>query len=177
MNGKPIGVVRASLGAMSTIADVDALLIFLIDTFVEQPEREIIVLQTSAPGGFNFDREARMRKDSGFASGNDNILPTSGYHPKHLPSSLTTMKPRLHLQESFYGHGNRLALEQMPPMPQISQKWLDKNKLARSVRDLRRATVVVAREEELNTADKREQDAGRKSNFSLRFWKSRKVGV
>lgn len=37
VNGKPTGVVRASLGAMSTIADVDTFLDFLADVFVEQP--------------------------------------------------------------------------------------------------------------------------------------------
>ena len=37
VNGKPTGVVRASLGAMSTISDVDTLLDFLAEVFVEQP--------------------------------------------------------------------------------------------------------------------------------------------
>lgn len=36
IGGKPTGVVRASLGAMSTIADVDALLAFLADTYAEK---------------------------------------------------------------------------------------------------------------------------------------------
>jgi len=36
IGGKPTGVVRASLGAMSTIADVDALLHFLADTYCEK---------------------------------------------------------------------------------------------------------------------------------------------
>lgn len=37
VNGKPTGVVRVSLGAMSTIADVDTFLDFLVHVFVELP--------------------------------------------------------------------------------------------------------------------------------------------
>ncbi|PQE27048.1 hypothetical protein CJF32_00000010 [Rutstroemia sp. NJR-2017a WRK4] len=36
INGKPTGVVRASLGAMSIISDVDAFLAFILETFVEE---------------------------------------------------------------------------------------------------------------------------------------------
>jgi molybdenum cofactor sulfurtransferase len=35
VNGRPTGVVRASLGAMTTVKDVDSLLYFLSDTFVQ----------------------------------------------------------------------------------------------------------------------------------------------
>ena len=49
VSGKPTGVVRASLGAMSTIADVDTFLDFLADIFVEQTrilEQRMVVEQT-----------------------------------------------------------------------------------------------------------------------------------
>jgi hypothetical protein len=49
VNGKPTGVVRASLGAMSTFPDVDTFLDFLADVFVEQPrtlEQRMVVEQT-----------------------------------------------------------------------------------------------------------------------------------
>ncbi|QSZ32359.1 hypothetical protein DSL72_001933 [Monilinia vaccinii-corymbosi] len=38
INGKPTGVVRASLGAMSILSDVDRFLAFMRDTFVDDPD-------------------------------------------------------------------------------------------------------------------------------------------
>jgi molybdenum cofactor sulfurtransferase len=46
ISGKPIGVVRASLGAMSTTADVDALVEFLSTTFLED-QHEAVPLEAT----------------------------------------------------------------------------------------------------------------------------------
>ncbi|EDN99989.1 hypothetical protein SS1G_02848 [Sclerotinia sclerotiorum 1980 UF-70] len=43
INGKPTGVVRASLGAMSILADVDNFLAFMLETFVEDSEQSLII--------------------------------------------------------------------------------------------------------------------------------------
>ncbi|KAF7853888.1 hypothetical protein EAF04_010554 [Stromatinia cepivora] len=43
INGKPTGVVRASLGAMSIFADVDNFLAFMLDTFVEDSKQTLII--------------------------------------------------------------------------------------------------------------------------------------
>lgn len=40
VNGKPTGVIRASLGAMTTMEDVDALLYFLAETFLSSVEKD-----------------------------------------------------------------------------------------------------------------------------------------
>lgn len=42
INGKPTGVVRASLGAMSSMHDVDMFIAFLSGTFVENPRQELV---------------------------------------------------------------------------------------------------------------------------------------
>ncbi|ESZ95867.1 hypothetical protein SBOR_3761 [Sclerotinia borealis F-4128] len=51
INGKPTGVVRASLGAMSIISDVDTLLAFMLETFVEDLDLagQIVVITAQAP--------------------------------------------------------------------------------------------------------------------------------
>ena len=41
ISGKPTGVVRASLGAMSTVRDVDTFITFLYDTFIEHVGEEL----------------------------------------------------------------------------------------------------------------------------------------
>jgi molybdenum cofactor sulfurtransferase len=75
VSGKPTGVVRASLGAMSTIADVDTFLDFLADVFVEQPR----IVEQPREGYMELARfedinlapilyEAERRKDSGYGS-------------------------------------------------------------------------------------------------------------
>lgn len=181
INGKPIGVVRASLGAMSIIADVDTFLMFMIDTFVEQIETEVIVLRSNTLSDFNFGGEIHSRKDSGFASGNEeNISPDLAYHLTKLRNPETTTKARLQSQRSFNGHEKRLPLDQMPPtppIPRIPQGWLDKNKTAKSIGDLRSASHAAAGKEKWPATGERHQHTSQKSNFSLKFWKSRKVVV
>ena len=181
INGKPIGVVRASLGAMSTIADVDTFLMFMIDTFVEQVETEVIVLESNCLGGFNFSGEVRMRKDSGFAPGKEEkISPEPGYHLRQLRNSPTTTKARLHLQRSFHGHERRPPLDQMPPtppIPQLSQRLLETDIAAGPIGDLRGAAHAAERKEQRPATGERHQDTRQKSKYSLKFWKSRKVAV
>ncbi|THV52833.1 hypothetical protein BGAL_0067g00230 [Botrytis galanthina] len=43
INGKPTGVVRASLGAMSILSDVDIFLAFMLETFVEDIGQTVII--------------------------------------------------------------------------------------------------------------------------------------
>ncbi|KAK6604102.1 MOSC N-terminal beta barrel domain-containing protein [Botrytis cinerea] len=43
INGKPTGVVRASLGAMSILSDVDTFLAFMLETFVEDIGQTVII--------------------------------------------------------------------------------------------------------------------------------------
>ena len=45
INGKPTGVVRASLGAMSTIRDVDTFVAFLLETFIEHDGEDLATLK------------------------------------------------------------------------------------------------------------------------------------
>lgn len=47
INGKPTGVVRASLGAMSILSDVDIFLAFMWETFVEEPGHTVIITAQS----------------------------------------------------------------------------------------------------------------------------------
>lgn len=69
IQGKPMGVVRASLGAMTTIADIDTFLAFLAETFL-QPERALVIR------GIPLRNEAPMNGD--LQKGND----LSVYLPK-----------------------------------------------------------------------------------------------
>ncbi|KAG0650883.1 Molybdenum cofactor sulfurase [Hyphodiscus hymeniophilus] len=74
INGKPTGVVRASLGAMSTVSDVDTFIQFVSETFVEHPGQELAIpkletlhqnpsrtgFQDGGYGISNFNAEARV---------------------------------------------------------------------------------------------------------------------
>ena len=179
INGKPIGVVRASLGAMSTITDVDTFLLFMLDTFIK-PEAQDITLKGPTLASFNFGKEDRTRKDSGFAVGNEeNVSPQIDYHPEQFASLPTAVKPGLRQRRSFYSRRNKSPLEQIPQMPQISrvsEKWLDQHKTARSFGDLRNASHATTREHHWTATDEN-HDVGQRSNFSLRFWKDRKATV
>lgn len=57
IRGKPIGVVRASLGAMSTMDDVDSFLYFLFETFVAGPKK--ISLHSPDTEGFQTSVEVK----------------------------------------------------------------------------------------------------------------------
>lgn len=65
INGKPTGVVRVSLGAMSTMDDVDSLLYFLLTTFVEVPKEDALqnILETFRKDSFKTIAET-PEKDS-----------------------------------------------------------------------------------------------------------------
>ncbi len=92
INGKPIGVIRASLGAMSTMDDVDALLYFLLMTFVEVPKEDTLsnLLDTFRKDSFQTITET-PEKDSksfylddlnGFSSKEDiNVVQRNNYSP------------------------------------------------------------------------------------------------
>ncbi len=72
IGGKPTGVVRASLGAMSTLNDVDTLVTFLSDTFVESGDEmappgtdiqhrvALRDVQNNEETGFKFDGAGRV---------------------------------------------------------------------------------------------------------------------
>jgi molybdenum cofactor sulfurtransferase len=86
INGKPTGVVRASLGAMSTVGDVDVFITFLSDTFVEHSREELpafrrVDIQTRLPS-----RNGGLRDDSrsaGFVSRAEGLIMS---HPPPVPS-------------------------------------------------------------------------------------------
>lgn len=65
INGKPMGVVRASLGAMTTIADVDALLSFFKEVFVQNFDEAMAVVKAEELTHHN---SSLQRSDSGFES-------------------------------------------------------------------------------------------------------------
>jgi molybdenum cofactor sulfurtransferase len=64
VNGKPTGVVRVSLGAMTTVANVDALITFLREEFMIAPVAELQSVQSSVTNvemgyaGHTFARES-----------------------------------------------------------------------------------------------------------------------
>lgn len=67
INRKPTGVVRASLGAMSTIRDVDTFLEFLSKTFIETPVGVTKLIEADQ-GHFHFTRKFLGSQDSGIGS-------------------------------------------------------------------------------------------------------------
>ncbi|KAJ5032419.1 uncharacterized protein L3040_009024 [Drepanopeziza brunnea f. sp. 'multigermtubi'] len=69
INGKPMGVARASIGAMTTISDVDALLAFFDEVFVENLDLVMPMARAEVLRHKNFAAlNMNLRSDSGIGS-------------------------------------------------------------------------------------------------------------
>jgi hypothetical protein len=119
VSGKPTGVVRASLGAMSTISEVETFLDFLTDVFVEQPrvlEQRMVVEPTQE----EYLELARCERPVVIEEPREQYTDIARYEKINL-APLSFEKP--HPQESGYGskfvtvtaYTKRPVYEQRPP--------------------------------------------------------------
>jgi hypothetical protein len=102
INGKPTGVVRASLGAMSTISDVNTFLDFLAKSFVEGLANETTV--AIEPNHLRPRRSSLGSKDSGIGSFIDG---NSEGRPPTQPAEFATPRTRkLEQVGQVYNYGD-----------------------------------------------------------------------
>jgi hypothetical protein len=150
LNGKPTGVVRASLGAMSTIADVDQFLEFLESEFLvmSDPNRESHRSEEIQRTGLGL--EVKRSNDSGFyGSGNesnrasDNSVSlsassTTGPATRRMisaPNMRVGAKKVVSGQRSFYDHRPSTARSQTEPVYHSEPLPQQKSLSRRSVRE------------------------------------------
>jgi molybdenum cofactor sulfurtransferase len=113
VNGKPTGVVRASLGAMSTIADVDTFLDFLADVFIEQPviveepremHQELSRFEDINPAPTRYEAERHKDKQDG------QDKQDSGYGNEFVTiSTLQSLNSLNSVRESTDSHSSRAS--------------------------------------------------------------------
>ena len=84
INGKPTGVVRASLGAMSIVRDIDAFIAFLSETFIEHPGMAVEVpqLELRHPTPLRH-RVQNSRDDASSFSSTARVVPPQPRFPTH----------------------------------------------------------------------------------------------
>ena len=190
INGLPTGVVRASLGAMSTLRDVDTFLEFLAVTF----ESRAGVINGIDHSDYEF-ANGLGRADSGFHSRNGSSTASPIVRPvmKHISSTSNLPRPqtaprRLHPQQSYYGKVGRHDMGRTAQgIPDVginarSQLYaLDRRPYTGTSRDpppgpLRFSSEVMTREafrgldvEEQNFDDEKKTRTGK-----FKFWKAKR---
>lgn len=123
IGGKPTGVVRASLGAMSTVRDVDIFIAFLSDTFVEYVSEELVPPKIEVLSCVSSRNNAQdHRRDASFefdAEGRIGLRPPQ--QVRYQPSTLS-LKPKkrvLRTKRSFFMRKsfetNRVAASEASP--------------------------------------------------------------
>jgi molybdenum cofactor sulfurtransferase len=184
INGKPTGVVRASLGAMTTIREVETLVVFLIDTFIEYSTDEQaasiseVPSRAEVPASFIPAKEAQQSYDAFDIVDIDNALPKL-HKLKRQTSSASgkeTFKPQiLRPKRSFFGR--RISTDRIRPVTsEASPGYSEYSGTTISVDDIhhhlntfhplpRRAFMAL---EENHTSVP-------KNKNSLKFWKASKV--
>jgi molybdenum cofactor sulfurtransferase len=192
VNGKPTGVVRASLGAMSTIADVDTFLDFLAEVFVEQP-REVVECGTFEDLGLvPTSYKVEHRKDSGYERGDEfitlsafkqlNTLHSLDSRSSHssIPRRITSTPNLVPVRSSYQ---KQPVLEPRSPPPSTSafqhaSMYQGTTDSARTIvlGSMRYSTDVAARGERPWIYQDRPQAMSRehKRGSLTKFWKRRK---
>ncbi|CAG8974139.1 hypothetical protein HYALB_00002776 [Hymenoscyphus albidus] len=100
IHGKPMGVVRASLGAMTTIADVDNFLTFLAETFL-QPTQDLTIRDISLDEGIALVDESP--KEAHLQIRNKQ----AGYLPKHVRRAVVPdQTPNIPLEKIYSPTGS-----------------------------------------------------------------------
>ncbi|KAL5320682.1 hypothetical protein ACEPPN_011492 [Leptodophora sp. 'Broadleaf-Isolate-01'] len=141
INGKPTGVVRVSLGAMSTIADVDTFLSFLEEEYIDSTRKVMEINKVDDLGIDPFGLEIMRSNDSGFGSANNSAGVSAGFtngHPfsspgqvnarrmissPNLRSPMRPREPRVYAQKSFYDRRPTTATSHVSQVSQISQMF------------------------------------------------------
>lgn len=117
IGGKPTGVVRASLGAMSTFSDIQSFLSFLAETFIEDEKIEGITRSIS--GRFPI-AESKRSQDSGFMSSVDE---KSGPQTLTAPSIVTSASSN-HGNGAVYGSYQTLPIHQGSDIDSMMKRTL-----------------------------------------------------
>jgi molybdenum cofactor sulfurtransferase len=176
INGKPTGVVRASLGAMSTVGDVDTFIVFLSDTFLEHPNEELvsppkIELQNQVPSknGLHLDR-----RDASFDfDAEGRVAPHPPQVPRHKASQLSLKmklpQPVIRTKRSFFTRKchetSRIPPSEVSPgMSEFSGSTLTAEDV--DLQELVKQNMAMVLGEG--------KSGGNKGKSSLRFWKGSK---
>jgi selenocysteine lyase/cysteine desulfurase len=173
INGKQTGVVRVSLGAMSTIADVDKFLYFLEAIFLEGYGM-MDVTKADDHHAIRSGHEAAVRRDrdSGFHSGTDDSSSQSVTRsPKGVwsPANWTGSKPKLYQQ--LHGGQPGPVAERMVHTSQIPQSRPDTVTTTIIPGDLR---LAGSRQEQSKMFNTTNQLVTTKKRSKLKFWRGRK---
>ncbi|CAL3964124.1 hypothetical protein PZA11_001557 [Diplocarpon coronariae] len=202
VNGKPTGVVRASLGAMTVIADVDALILCLEEEFLEGmcliSEAEKLELLDNNSCGVDF------AGDSGFISGTEamphvfslgQINARRMISTPNLRSRMVARDPRVNPQRSFYDHrpttatsiasqASQASPASRPPLPYYQE--LRPGILYNQIRlDSFGTPTPADRSQSSSTLDRdfqplmpglgQNQNEAMKKESKLKFWRQRKA--
>jgi len=173
INGKQTGVIRVSLGAMSTIADVDKFLYFLEAMFMEGYGMTDI---TKVDGHYAIrsSQEAVVGKDrdSGFHSGtDDSSSPSVTRSPKGLWNGANWTESRPKIYRQFHDGPAGSVEERMVYPSQMPQGRLDTIKTTIIPEDLR---FVGSRQEQSKT-NITNQLAIIKKRSKLKFWRRKSM--
>ncbi len=176
LNGKPTGVVRASLGAMTTLADIERFLDFLILEYVEGVESFEISERLRM---FHKGLDVMGNEPATFQAVVDEVDPEEPRRILSVPD-LRSMKPRLFASKSFYGGQFGASSTQVFATAPILQKMQDASKSMNNVRFVgtptRRISSPASSDTlpniyEMQQPQRMERQKGRKL---LKFWKTRK---
>lgn len=183
INGKQIGVVRASLGAMSTVNDVDTFIDFLSNTFVEHHSGELVwpsKLEVSSRVPSRQEVQDYKEGSSDFEA-DGRVSPRILYHlpqqPQHKTSalSLKTKQSVLRTKRSFFQRrsaetdrmaSRSIASEMSPGMSEISGSTLLSAEEEKLLELVKQNVVIVLGED---------RSGGNKGKTSLKFWRGVKV--
>lgn len=122
INGKPTGVVRVSLGAMSTLADVNTFLDFMVSTFETKSEISKAVESIS----FDLSQDIARVIDQPFSYEGDLLQRSdSGFH-SHSGASTVSLTPPIFPMVKKVSSMSNLGYEQQRqnPRPRRSQETL-----------------------------------------------------
>lgn len=169
LNRKPTGVVRASLGAMSTMEDVDRFLAFLVEEYVEVSPTHRFTNSTST----SCSRESLKRIDSGYISS------TSSIEHSTRPFSISQQFSSFNLGDWMAAdrsrlpteHTDKYAASQACSTPEMA-KLASGHQFVIPAEDLQVIVRVGAMAENLlgKTGSKRNM----KQRRSFRFWKTKR---
>ncbi|KAG4426701.1 hypothetical protein IFR04_000132 [Cadophora malorum] len=133
VNGKSTGVVRVSLGAMSTIADVDTFLAFLEEEYIEPMDKMMDLTKVDDLGIDSFGLEIMRTNDSGFASAANSaghsfsspgqVNARRMISSPNLKSPMRPREPRVYAQKSFYDRRPTTATSHVSQVSQVSQMF------------------------------------------------------
>jgi molybdenum cofactor sulfurtransferase len=174
IGGKPTGVVRASLGAMSTVGDVDTFITFLSDTFVEHPSDELALppkIETKSRV-LSKNEVQDLRKESSFDFDAEGRIAPRPLQQARKKASALSLKPKqtLRSKRSFFTTRKNIDSNRVPPsevspgMSEFSGSTLIADDA--ELQELAKQNVVMAL-----AANK---SGGGKGKSGLRFWKGSK---